>query len=167
MPEPPGQVDAQGNFQKQPGMSPQETANTIQAQGEAVMQQKPEPALPKSSLGAESPIEQADAGGKLRAGTRHHLRSLGFQTSGMDPKTAKNFERQAVRDFDLYGEYPGMDDPHSPPPPIRPGKHSFNPMTGQYVAPEGTVSVLDRLAPPGAKGPDTLLTADAIRKGKV
>jgi hypothetical protein len=80
---PPGGVDAQGNFQPEPGMAPQDAANAIQAQSEGMMQQKPEPALSKSSLGADSPIEQADAGGKLRAGTRHHMRQLGFNTSGM------------------------------------------------------------------------------------
>jgi hypothetical protein len=60
-----------------------------------------------------------------------------------------------------------MDDPHAPAPPIRVGKHSFNPMTGQWVEPEGQVSTLDRLAPPGAKGPETELTADAVRSGGV
>jgi hypothetical protein len=160
-------MDESGNFQPAAGMDPQQAASAIQAQGEAAMQQKPEPALPKSSLGADSPIEQADAGGKLRAGTRHHMRAIGFQTSGMDPQTAKEFERKAVRDFDQFGEYPGMDDPHAPAPPVRPGKHSFNPMTGQFVEPEGAVSVLDRMAPAGAKGPDTVLTSDAVRRGEV
>ena len=167
LPAPPGEVDAQGDFRPSPGISEQEAASSIQAQTEAVMQQQPEPPMPKSSLGADSPIEQADSKQKLRSGTRHHIREIGMQTAGMDPKSAKELERKAVRDFDLFGEYPGMDDPHSPPPPIRPGKNSFNPMTGQWVPPEGQVSVLDRMAPSKARGPDTVMTADAVRKGEV
>ena len=167
LPAPPGEVDAQGDFRPSPGISEQEAASSIQAQTEAVMQQQPEPPMPKSSLGADSPIEQADSKQKLRSGTRHHIREIGMQTAGMDPKSAKELERKAVRDFDLFGEYPGMDDPHSPPPPIRPGKNSFNPMTGQWVTPEGQVSVLDRMAPSKARGPDTVMTADAVRKGEV
>ena len=167
LPAPPGEVDAQGDFRPSPGISEQEAASSIQAQTEAVMQQQPEPPMPKSSLGADSPIEQADSKQKLRSGTRHHIREIGMQTAGMDPKSAKELERKAVRDFDLFGEYPGMDDPHSPPPPIRPGKNSFNPMTGQWVPPEGQVSVFDRMAPSKARGPDTVMTADAVRKGEV
>jgi hypothetical protein len=151
-------MDEEGEFQPDPTMSTQEQVKTIQAQQEAmVAQNQPEPPMPKSPLGNDSPIEQADAQGKLRAGQRHHLRAFGMADPGMDPSTAKEFERKAVRDMDLFGEYPGMDDPHAPPPPIRPGKNSLNPMTGMWVTPEGQVSVLERFnpsskAPPPSEG---------------
>jgi len=158
VPQIPGEVGAGGDFQPRADMNPQEVAKIISAQQEAMVQQNlAEPALPKSPLGNDSPIEQADAGGKLRSGQKHHLRKIGMGQPGMDPKTAKRFEQQAVRDMDQFGEYPGMDDPHAPPPPIRVGKASFNPMTAQWVMPEGQVSVLDRLAPQeGTINPPTM-----------
>lgn len=154
-PPPPVSMDAQGGIRPVPGLSEQQALKDVDAQQTTLANQaKPEPPLAKSPLGRESPIEQADASGKLRSGQKHHLRALGLSQSGMDPKQARHFEKQAVRDMDLFGEYAGMDDPHAPPPPIRVGKHSFNPATGKFVAPEGFVSVLDRIAPiPGPTGP--------------
>lgn len=155
VPTPPVQQDAQGGITPAPGLSPQQALQDADAQTTAMANQaKPEPPIAKSPLGRESPIEQADAGGKLRAGQKHHLRSLGLSQSGMDPISAKNYEKTAVRDLDQYGEYDGMDDPHSPPPPVRVGKHSYNPKTGKFVSPEGYVSALDRIAPiSGPQGP--------------
>ncbi len=154
IPEPPVQMDEQGNMEPAPGLSPEQAMEDASAQEEALANQaKPEPPMQKSPLGRESPIEQADAAGKLRAGQKHHLRALGLSQPGMDPQTAKAYEKAAVRDMELFGEYDGMDDPHAPPPPIRPGKHSFNPKTGQFVSPEGSVSVLDRMMGSRISGP--------------
>lgn len=105
-----------------------------------------EPPPPKkvSPLGDASPIEQALKVGPMPAGREQHLRAIGIDEQ-MTPEQAKVFEAQAVRDFERFGPYDGDDDPNAPPPPIRPGKNSYNPRTGTWLKPEGKVSMLDRL----------------------
>lgn len=39
----------------------------------------------------------------------------------------------------MFGEFPGSTDPNSPPPPINPGRRSFNPFTGNFVNNENSV----------------------------
>jgi hypothetical protein len=81
----------------------------------------------------------------LRPGQNHHIRKLVMPQMGAKSHAEKiEFERVAMRDFQAFGAYEGMDDPNSPPPPINVGGHSFNPETGGWVRPEGFVSVLER-----------------------
>lgn len=101
---------------------------------------------PKSSpLGPSSPVERFSAG--LQPGENVHLREIAFgaDSQGLSPDRQAAHERGIVRQFQRFGKYSGSEDPNSPPPPIRPGRASFNPTTGQWVLPEGQVSVLDRL----------------------
>lgn len=108
--------------------------------------QVPQPPKRSSPLGDNSPIEQASrmAGPETPAGADAHLRKIGLPDTPLPGPQQKLYEARAVKDYKRFGDYSGQDDPDAPPPPIRPGKHSFNPTTGQWVLPEGQVSVLDR-----------------------
>lgn len=107
---------------------------------------KEPPPSKTSPLGAESPIEQLSQNEPdLPAGRNHHLREIGIGEGNLPPDQQKIQEAQTVRDFSRFGSYEGEDDPEAPPPPIRPGKNSYNPATAQWVKPEGQVSMLDRL----------------------
>ena len=106
---------------------------------------KEPPPSKTSPLGGESPIEQLAQTEVLPAGRNHHLREIGIGAGNLPPEQQKIVEAQTVRDFSRFGSYEGEDDPEAPPPPIRPGKNSFNPATNQWVKPEGKASMLDRL----------------------
>lgn len=105
---------------------------------------KPPPPKKTSPLGQNSPIEQLSQQEPMPQGRDHHLRQIGIDES-LPPAQAKTLEAQTIRDFQRFGSYEGEDDPEAPPPPIRPGKNSYNPATGEWLKPEGKVSMLDRL----------------------
>jgi len=118
-------------MQKQTDMAPEGTT-------------KPPPPKKTSPLGQDSPIEQIAQKEPMPTGREHHLRQLGIDET-LPPEQARVLEAQTVRDFQRFGSYTGEDDPEAPPPPIRPGKHTFNPASGEWLKPEGKVSMLDRL----------------------
>lgn len=105
------------------------------------------PPMAPSPLGMDSPVEQTAQAGGFRHGQNAHIRKLTQGSmAGMNREQQIEFERKAVRDFQAFGDYEGSDDPNSPPPPIRVGKHSYNPETGHWVEPEGEPSVLAQMS---------------------
>lgn len=128
--------------------SPEAAEQTLREQGTSLQGAQTVSAPPPaktSPLGDQSPVEQfTKATPSLPPGANQHLRSIAITNQSMTPEERMRFEQTAVRSFQQFGRYSGDDDPESPPPPIRPGKHSFNPTTGQWVAPEGQVSVIDK-----------------------
>jgi hypothetical protein len=133
------------SFGEQPVENAAEAAQDINVDNAQLAEQAmPAPPKARSPLGNDSPIERAEGQGHLRKGQSQHLRSFGIAQPGMSKEEGKRHEAMALRDMDRFGEYDGMDDPNSPPPPIRPGQNSFNPMTAQWVEPEGQVSILSR-----------------------
>lgn len=129
--------------------SPDAQAAQIREQGTslspATATQEPPPAK-TSPLGDQSPVEQfTRQRTDLPAGTNHHLRALAIPDTSMTPEERMRFEQTAVKDFQKFGRYSGDDDPEAPAPPIRPGRQSFNPTTGQWIRPEGSVSVIDKV----------------------
>lgn len=91
------------------------------------------------------------SGNPIAHGTMTHMKRLtdsmdgdGVDPGGMDESTRRRYKADAVRQTEEYGPYPGMDDPDSPAPPIRPLSWSFNPHTSKMVAPEGAESYIDR-----------------------
>jgi hypothetical protein len=103
------------------------------------------PPMKPSPLGGESPIEQHAQTGGFQLGQNAHIRNLTSpKMQGMSRAQQMDYERKAVRDFQAFGAYEGMDDPNSPPPPVNVGGYSFNPEAGHWVEPEGQVSILAR-----------------------
>jgi hypothetical protein len=109
------------------------------------------------------------SGNPIAHGTKSHMQRIFDSTDGdgvdvntLDDGTKKRYKADVVRQTEEFGAYPGMDDPDSPAPPIRPLSYSFNSFTGKWVSPEGRESMLDRLGgqkgqkpiapPPGGRG---------------
>lgn len=128
--------------QQDPGAPGQFTQGTSMQTAES---RTPLPPAKTSPLGADSPIEKAAGAGRLAPGQDRHLRSIGIPDQPLGLEQQKQFEAVALQDMERFGQYEGMDDPESPPPPIRPGKNSFNPETGQWVTPANKVSPMGLL----------------------
>jgi len=91
------------------------------------------------------------SGNPVAHGTMKHMDRIvnstdgdGVDTGSMDEQTRRRYQQDAVRQTEEFGAYPGMDDPESPTPPIRPLSWSFNPLTNKWVSPEGAESLIDR-----------------------
>jgi hypothetical protein len=91
------------------------------------------------------------SGNPIAHGTMSHLSRLtdsidgdGVDPAMLDEGSRRRYRQDAVRQMEEFGSYPGMDDPDSPPPPVRPLSYSMNPMTGKWVNPEGADSLIDR-----------------------
>jgi len=97
------------------------------------------------------------SGNPIAHGTMDHMKRLVESTDGdgvdvgtMDEGTRRRYKADAVRQMEEYGAYPGMDDPDSPAPPVRPLSWSYNPHSNKMVSPEGAESYIDRFG--GGKG---------------
>lgn len=55
------------------------------------------------------------------------------------PLMKEKLEQRRKVELKKFGNYPGMTDPNSPPPPIEPGQRSFNPFTGTWVNDEESI----------------------------
>lgn len=91
------------------------------------------------------------SGNPIAHGTMSHMERLvdsidgdGVDPSTLDEGTRRRYRQDAVRQMEEFGSYPGMDDPDSPPPPVRPLSYSYNPMTAKWTSPEGADSLVDR-----------------------
>jgi len=91
------------------------------------------------------------SGNPIAHGTMSHMKKIaeskdgdGVDSSTMDEGTRRRYKADLTRQAEEFGAYPGMDDPDSPAPPIRPLSFSFNAHTGKWVSPEGQDSILDR-----------------------
>jgi hypothetical protein len=91
------------------------------------------------------------SGNPMAQGQKDHMQQIvessagdGVDVAGLDENTRRRYKTDAVRQLEEFGAYPGMDDPASPAPPIRPLSHSYNPFTGKWVNPEGGESMIDR-----------------------
>jgi hypothetical protein len=90
------------------------------------------------------------SGNPIAHGTMAHMRQIFVSTEGdgvdvgaMDDATRRLYSEDLVRQTEEFGAYPGMDDPDSPVPPIRPLSYSFNPFAEKWVSPLGRESVID------------------------
>jgi hypothetical protein len=91
------------------------------------------------------------SGNPIAHGTMEHMKRLvettdgdGVDTNQMDEGTRRRYKADAVKQMEEFGPYVGMDDPDSPPPPVRPLSYSFNPLRNKWTSPEGHDSMLDR-----------------------
>jgi hypothetical protein len=91
------------------------------------------------------------SGNPMAEGQKDHMKQIvesnagdGVDVGGLDENTRRRYKADAVRQLEEFGAYPGMDDPASPAPPVRPLSHSYNPFTGKFVNPEGGESMIDR-----------------------
>jgi len=51
----------------------------------------------------------------------------------MSAEKMQEWKDDAREQLSSFGDFPGKNDPHAPPPPIRPFGRSFNPFTGQFT----------------------------------
>src|SRR3990167_5533361 len=101
------------------------------------------------------------SGNPIAHGTMTHMKQL-VETSGgdgvdaarMDEGTRRRYKKDAVRQMEEFGAYPGMDDPDSPTPPVRPLSWSYNAHTHKWVSPEGSESMIDRFGGSSQGGPN-------------
>jgi hypothetical protein len=91
------------------------------------------------------------SGQPMAQGQKGHMQQIieskagdGVQLEGLSEPMRRRYKQDAVKQLEDFGAYPGMDDPSSPAPPIRPLSFSFNPFTGKWSNPEGSESMMDR-----------------------
>lgn len=53
----------------------------------------------------------------------------------MTPEQAVAYQTATVQARRDFGPHPWAGDPNAPPPPVQPGRASFNPFTGQWSGP--------------------------------
>ncbi len=59
---------------------------------------------------------------------------------GLTELGRERIELERQKQLKDFGAWPGADDPSAPPPPVRPGGHSFNPLTGSWVKPSWVIA---------------------------
>jgi hypothetical protein len=125
--------------------TPEDLATNRQRFDQALQQHKGDGYMAAQSSGA------FPSGQPMAQGQKGHMREIvetsagdDINVDGLDENTRRRYKQDAVRQLEEFGAYPGMDDPTSPAPPVRPLSFSYNPFTGKMVNPEGDESLLDR-----------------------
>jgi hypothetical protein len=59
---------------------------------------------------------------------------------GLTDLGRERIEMERQKQLKDFGVWPGADDPSAPPPPVRPGGHSYNPYTGTWVKPRWVIA---------------------------